>query len=49
MYAAGYSSFLSPVLLVVKRWAGSERRVSNFADDLADGICYMMLIKVSRN
>ncbi|CAM9256587.1 unnamed protein product, partial [Hapterophycus canaliculatus] len=27
------------------RWGGSERRVSNFAEDLADGRCYITLIK----
>ncbi|CAM9608766.1 unnamed protein product [Ectocarpus fasciculatus] len=27
------------------RWGGSERRVANFGDDLADGRCYVTLIK----
>lgn len=30
------------------RWGGSERRVSNFGEDLADGKCYLTLVKVSR-
>eukprot|EP00903_Cladosiphon_okamuranus_P019699 g18102.t1 len=27
------------------RWGGSERRVSNFGEDLADGKCYLTLVK----
>lgn len=32
--------------LLRNRWAGCERRISNFADDLADGRCYLTLVKV---
>lgn len=39
--------FAVNLLLEFCRWAGSARRISNFTDDLADGRCYVTLIKVS--